>query len=1122
MEVTQPDLGSFLFGNVDDQGILEKNEFWDEEITSALSGWNLNFLKEQPIRKYSGPQPTAGRVVFTDRVAAALTREEERFIEKAQATAEEVADDFSMFDAQPAVEILRAPFRMPERLLYKNRQSSRLKFTELYLEEKRKKGRTVIDFVNKVSIDDAETVYAPDQRCFFEQMKVKYHQRAPTHFKLPLAQDNGVGHIPFCSPLSGAHSSDLSPVDLCNWENDVIWDAGEHQSCPAPSALLDSNIHWQDEAIVWDDTVPVSIPIPEVIVDPQLPGLHMVSKKQLKTVSAKPSLNVNGAIGRTVLSVRKRPNTSMLCHSPPAQQLSLVYWQMNDVQAREFHRPRHKLPNSPVSIELLREARLLRQLSRGIQTPADLSASDNLIVLLEYTEQHPPVVQNVGMVSKLCNYYNQKSADDVAYDYPEGMIGENVSLSPSDTSPFLGRIPPGERMYGIENRLFKAALFQHSPPSTDFLLLRTLSGQWVLRSIPHLFTVGQILPLRAVPSPSSKTAMAYARNRLKCFIHQTLRNEQTIMLNNVKAVFPNETEPAIRSVLKECCTFQRKGNTGQCWTMKPKAELASEATLKAICTAEDVCLNETSQAALVRLRDMGIVRFNNPYALTEASEAVDNEEAKRTLGIIKQEIQLMPWNVSSTFCDVMRGRLKLSVNTTESDMNDQFAFAKTRTDSRVIRDSREEKPGRLADGSDLRKVNLPNAKKFLLKCGVPQTEINIMKRWRIIDLMRNKATEMAEDGNQDPEVLKYARPTIVNRNVRQKEFDNRAQYIFDRMVSYCQGSGAGEDDPEIDLFEQELEALLDTIPAAEPQSSIDPEEATGNRKRTRQKGGPAKRKKIVVQEEDPNGELEALESILTAQQLRHNQDLGVVVGTLGPAAPITSGKIVRKTSTIYNEDAIIQKVEYIRDAEQILYYIRKKRNLEQKRSNIGTMMDESQPQDDQFFAALFEHSTDRLAELREACNIKKPKKAHLGDVAATENSDQHLAWLMTSLFISIPSLETDPSNPTTLDTPSVRCGKHAPIYRSYVWRKDHWTLLNADVALLLQQIKPQALSWCCQHREQAGGPICGARYTNTLECIRNKSFLRQLTALAQEIGEKLETGYFLPEGYLEKNLDSHL
>ena len=42
-----------------------------------------------------------------------------------------------------------------------------------------------------------------------------------------------------------------------------------------------------------------------------------------------------------------------------------------------------------------------------MRTPEDVSACDGQLVLAEYCEQHPPVLMNIGMATRIKNYYRR-------------------------------------------------------------------------------------------------------------------------------------------------------------------------------------------------------------------------------------------------------------------------------------------------------------------------------------------------------------------------------------------------------------------------------------------------------------------------------------------------------------------------------------------------------------------------------------------------------------------------------------------------------------------------------------------------------------------------------------------
>lgn len=97
----------------------------------------------------------------------------------------------------------------------------------------------------------------------------------------------------------------------------------------------------------------------------------------------------------------------------------------------------------------------------------DLTARDGDIFLMEYSEEFPPLLSQVGMASKIKIYYKRKPGKDA--NPPQFEYGE---LAYAHTSPFLGTMKAGQCMPALENHMFRAPIYEHSMPHTDFLVIR--------------------------------------------------------------------------------------------------------------------------------------------------------------------------------------------------------------------------------------------------------------------------------------------------------------------------------------------------------------------------------------------------------------------------------------------------------------------------------------------------------------------------------------------------------------------------------------------------------------------------------------------------------------------------
>lgn len=150
--------------------------------------------------------------------------------------------------------------------------------------------------------------------------------------------------------------------------------------------------------------------------------------------------------------------------------------------------------------------------STSIKYANDLTAIDNCeIILAEYSEQYPPLMMQPGMATKIRNYYKKKfSKDEMSHNLD---YGELVYVS---SSPFLGTLKPGEWLQSLENLMFRAPIYLHKLPEHDFLVVRSKSSGYLLRSdVRNIFTVGQECPLIEVPGPNSKRSNSFLKDFLQ-------------------------------------------------------------------------------------------------------------------------------------------------------------------------------------------------------------------------------------------------------------------------------------------------------------------------------------------------------------------------------------------------------------------------------------------------------------------------------------------------------------------------------------------------------------------------------------------------------------------------------
>ena len=151
-----------------------------------------------------------------------------------------------------------------------------------------------------------------------------------------------------------------------------------------------------------------------------------------------------------------------------------------------------------------------------MRTPEDVSGKDGEILLMEFMEEYPPLLSLTGMCSKIKNYFKRKPGTDSNDEAAKHKYGE---LTLAHTSPFLGQMSPGQTIQAMENNMFRAPIYEHDIPNTDFLIIRT-RNEFSVREVNGLYSVGQECPLYEVPGPNSKKANNYTRDFLQVFIYR--------------------------------------------------------------------------------------------------------------------------------------------------------------------------------------------------------------------------------------------------------------------------------------------------------------------------------------------------------------------------------------------------------------------------------------------------------------------------------------------------------------------------------------------------------------------------------------------------------------------------
>ena len=406
-----------------------------------------------------------------------------------------------------------------------------------------------------------------------------------------------------------------------------------------------------------------------------------------------------------------------------------------------------------------------------MRTAEDMSGKDGEISLFEFIEEHPPLVSLVGMCSKVKNYYKRKPGNDSGAK--KHRYGEIVN---AHTSPFLGQMVPGQTIQTFENNLYRAPIYEHKVPQTDFIIIRT-RNEYSIRISEGLFTVGQECPLYEVPGPNSKKANNFTRDFLQVFIYRLFwksgDNPRRIKMDEIKKAFPAHSESSIRKRLKPCAEFHRTGHDSNWWVIKNNFRLPTEDEIRAMVNPEQCCAFFSMIAAEQRLRDAG---YGEKSLIAQQDD--DDEESAAKLD---DEVKVAPWNTTRAYILAMKGKCLLQL-TGPADptgpAGEGFSYCRI-PNKPTNKEEQEQQPKRTVTGTDadLRKLPLKDARNILRKNGVPEKEIMRLSRWEVIDVVRTLSTEKVKSGDDGDH--KFSRGNRFSIAEHQERYREECQRIFD-------------------------------------------------------------------------------------------------------------------------------------------------------------------------------------------------------------------------------------------------------------------------------------------------------------------------------------------------------
>lgn len=359
-------------------------------------------------------------------------------------------------------------------------------------------------------------------------------------------------------------------------------------------------------------------------------------------------------------------NRQIIKNYIPAINLTLPFYRttLSKEECREWHRP--TLAISPMEYTITFSKLIGKKLNinkkslNSFTTAKKLSlrtVDPNEFVLMEYVEENPLLLTNVGMSSLLIHFYRKQHQRD--HPTVEINFGACRLLEEEEESPFgmFGDCSPGKFVSSIQNGLFKAPVFQHQSCETDFLAISHHSkgksqSSFFLRKLPSkILLAGQTLPNVEIFDPNSRNFNIFCRKRIQAFAYRLFKKDQQLSsessssqpklrIGKILAAFPQFHDSNIRKWLKDYSESVRIGTDTSTWHLKSEAPVLDEDDIQSLITPEILCIYESMVVGQ---------QIMNDRLMALGNEKLDREVLK----------SLTPWSMTSTFLSASDGKIML-------------------------------------------------------------------------------------------------------------------------------------------------------------------------------------------------------------------------------------------------------------------------------------------------------------------------------------------------------------------------------------------------------------------------------------------------------------------------------
>ncbi|EQC31188.1 hypothetical protein SDRG_11113 [Saprolegnia diclina VS20] len=845
------------------------------------------------------------------------------------------------------------------------------------------------------------------------------------------------------SSLGQSTRQELAPTLTCPlnpslddgaWLNAVAWDCC--LDMPPSQVVLDAN----DTQIVLSSSAAERIPLlipscPVSIFEKRREASRVEEAKKGRLQVATDTLALDDATAavadteRTThrRDTRRRHHMASVHHSVPATQLTWATPELSPQQLRDLHRPRGKFcSDERLVIAPARDAAaaFVNTEATHVMTASDLSSTGGgKLILLEYVEQHPPVLSHPGMASRLLHFWRPSSETTAP---PSVDLGEIVTLGENDDTPFLGDVPAGTLVSSLHSNLAKIPIFQHTPralmleATTEFeyfLLVRTASRKrgasaLSLLELPPVFVAGQVEPQMEVPAPGSRAANSFIKPYMSLHVlrlFQATGNNERIFMDAVQRLFPSQSITAVRKCLKELATFEREAGG---WAPKAAHERVTDEAVLATLTPEAVCLYESHLRGHRQLQDMGLSQLTSSVDVAKAIEqltkrlksrqtqlqtrvlsphgfskrefarqakalwALDPEVGRPMHDIqiarsIALQLERTPWQWTRNYveCHVQgKGMLKLTGDGDPSACGEGFSFlraAATRASGALSASTA------LLSGTsaDLRKLTMKQAGVVLKVLGMDEEAIRKLPRWDRVAMIRTLSVKGSQRGEVGLD--KFVRGSRKSLHAQHQAYLTQCDLRYRAQIDALASDRIVDDDEDDESEDDDVGDLEHDVFGANGDDLMAARSATGLHNLFAKDGPRSQRSTLVLQARDDAAELENLKRDMAdtsggSRTPLFATPLTQVASMASATRPARRQAIKRVTRTVHEDGSETVKIAFIVDPIAVQLYTA---NIKKDHAAKGSRSTDKNPH-----AAL--GSSPSSASTTPTHPTKKPKRRH--------------------------------------------------------------------------------------------------------------------------------------------------